>query len=132
VRGAVEGSHGRLAEAAAGGGALFIEHDARRLITVQLVGPDVVDIGPDDIDELARLVLGRALDAFFGRADAAELAGDLLGRGGVDAEDEIADGRQDQHPDPAAGDRPAAHAAPVLDAAAAPSALPLHARRPSV
>ena len=72
-------------------------------------------------DELARLILGRALDPLFRSADAAELAGDLLGRGRVDAEDEIADGRQDQHADPAARRGPAAHAASVLDPAAAPS-----------
>ena len=52
----------------------------------------------DDIDAAPGLVLGRAHDALFLRAHAAQLAGDLLGRGGVDAEDEIADRREDEEP----------------------------------
>ena len=67
-----------------------------------------------------------ALAGLLALAGAADLAGDLLGGVGVDAEDEIADGRQHQNPDAAARHGAAAHAAPVFDAAAAPSALPTH------
>src|SRR5690606_30657693 len=126
VAGTVEGTHGGLAEAAAGLGALFVEHHGGRLVALQLLAPDVVDIGPDDIDESAGLVLGTALNAVLGAADAAQLAGDLLGGLGVDAEDEIADRRQHQGADAAARDAHAPQAAPVIDIAAASSALPAH------
>uniref|UniRef100_A0A0N4ZVR0 LigA n=1 Tax=Parastrongyloides trichosuri TaxID=131310 RepID=A0A0N4ZVR0_PARTI len=127
IGGAVEGAHGRLALAAAGLGALLIQHGGRRGVAAQLGLPHVVDVGADDLDELAGLILGRArLAGLFGLTGAAELAGDLLGGAGVDAEDEIADGRQHQNADAAARHGAAAHAAPVLDAAAAPSALPTH------
>ncbi|MNQ91386.1 hypothetical protein D3C85_1067650 [compost metagenome] len=124
---AVEGPHGRLAHAAAGLGALFVEDGGRRGVAAQLGLPDVVDVGADDLDELARLILGRAgLAGLLALTGAAELAGDLLGGVGVDAEDEIADGRQHQNADAAARHGAAAHAAPVFNAAAAPSALPTH------
>ncbi|MNQ91380.1 hypothetical protein D3C85_1067580 [compost metagenome] len=127
IGGAVEGAHGRLAKTAARLGALFIQDRGRRGIAAQLGLPDVVDVGADDLDELPGLILGRAhLAGLLGRAGAAELAGDLLGRAGVDAEDEIADGRQHQNPNAAARHGAAAHAAPVFNAAAAPSALPTH------
>ena len=131
IVGAVEGAHGRLAHAAAGRGALFVDHDLGRGIAAQLLRPDVVDIGADDIDEAAGLILGRAdLALLFGGADAAHLAGQL-GRGGrVDAEDEIADQGQYADADAAARDGAAAKSAPILDPAACPSVLPAHDRSP--
>jgi hypothetical protein len=95
---------------------------------LQLCRPDVVDIGPDDVHEGAGLI-GRAAGlAFFGRAHPAELAGEL-GRGlGVDVEEDGADRGQDQDPDAAAGHADRSEAAPVIDVAAAPSALPTHVR----
>ena len=127
VGGTVEGPHGRLSHAAAGLSALFVKDHIGGFVAPQLGRPDVVDIGANDLDELTRLVVGRAdFAGLLTLAGAAELAGDLLGGAGVDAEDEIADGRQHQNADAAARHGPAAHAAPVLDAAAAPSALPTH------
>ncbi|MNI46930.1 hypothetical protein D3C73_1014180 [compost metagenome] len=127
IRRTVERPHGGLAVAAAGLGALFVQDGGRRGVAFQLRAPDVVDVGADDLDELAGLILGRAhLALLFRLAGAAELAGQLLGGVGVYAEDEIADGRQHQDADAAARDRASAHAAPILDPAAASSALPTH------
>src|SRR5690606_24394960 len=129
IRGAVEGPHRRLAVAATRRGALGVDDHLGLLIAVQLGLPDIVDVAADDIDELTRLVLGRADLALFGLARAAELAGQLGRRRGIDVEDEIADGGDDHDADAAARDGSAAHAAPILDAAAAlSSALPAHDR----
>ena len=134
VGGAIEGAHGRLAIPTAGLGALSVDHNVLgRRVAIQLGSPDLVDVAADDVDELAGLIFRRALGAFLTGARPAELAGDLLGRGRVDAEDEIADQAEDDHADPAARDRAAAEAeaASILDiAATALSTLPAHFRLP--
>src|SRR5690606_3967414 len=107
-----------------------VEHDIGALIARHLLGPDLVDIGADDVDEGAGLILGRADLALLLAGALAELIGDL-GRGRwVDAEDEIADQGQDGDADAAPRDRAAAHAATVLNTTAS-STLPAHVRAPS-
>jgi hypothetical protein len=67
------------------GCALFIENDARRLVALQLCAPHVVHIGADDVDETPFAVFRCAFDpALLPRL--LELADDLLGDKGIDAE----------------------------------------------
>jgi hypothetical protein len=88
--------------------------------------PDVGVGGLDHVDELALLVTDLAAHAFLGGGllRAADHAHRLLG---TDAEDEIANRRQHQRADAAAGDAHWAQAAPILDIALATSPTPFHA-----
>src|SRR5204863_8554878 len=89
--------------------------------------PDIVDAGLDHVDELAGLVRGRASLALLlgGRAGAGDHRSGVVG---IDAEDEVADQRQDRPAGAQASDRHPAHAAAVLDVAGLPAALPAHQR----
>jgi hypothetical protein len=68
---AVERPHRGLAIAAARAGALFVKHDRWFAIAAQRLAPHIIDIGADDVDELAGFIFRRAADAFLRAGGAA-------------------------------------------------------------
>ncbi len=132
---AIERPHRRLARAAACAGGLIVEHHrlgrpVAHIVFRQDRTPDVGVGGFDHVDEPARLVADLAAHALHGGR--LLHAVDDAHRGlRIDAEEEVADGRQHHRSDAAAGQADAAdtaaRTAAILDIALAASPTPFHA-----